>query len=224
MSDPIQIITTGDGSHSLLNTNLNETYHSVHGAVRESLHVFIEKGLKYFVDKNQAKRISIFEVGFGTGLNALLTADFAQRNSVHVNYTSIEAFPLNGEIISSLNYAERDDQREIFKNIHEVDWKKSVAITPTFCIQKINTTLQLIELAPSSFDIIFFDAFAPNKQPEMWEINLLRKGFDALKSGGVFVTYCAKGQLKRDLKSIGFEVETLDGPPGKKEMVRALKN
>jgi tRNA U34 5-methylaminomethyl-2-thiouridine-forming methyltransferase MnmC len=224
MNDPVQIITTGDGSHSLLNTTLNETYHSVHGALRESLHVFIKHGLEYFVNNNQSKNISIFEVGFGTGLNALLTAQFAHDKNIHVDYTSIEAFPLHSDVISKLNYAQSPEQKELFEKIHGAEWEKSISISTGFSIHKVKTTLQLIDLSPFAFDVVFFDAFAPSKQPEMWEISVLQKIYNAVKSPGVFVTYCAKGQLKRDLKNLGFEVQTLGGPPGKKEMVRALKN
>ena len=223
MPDEIQIITTGDGSHSLLNTTLNETYHSVHGARRESIHVFIKHGLEYFREKNSNDTIQIFEVGFGTGLNALLTAAFAEGHRQKVSYISIEAFPLPTEIVSQLNYAESDYEKNIFQKLHAVPWEEDVSINAFCTIQKRKTTLQEIQLRDNSFDIIFFDAFAPNKQPELWEIPLLEKVCLALKPGGIFTTYCAKGQLKRDLKSLGLSVETLPGPPGKKEMVRALK-
>lgn len=223
MSDPIQIITTGDGSHSLLNTTLNETYHSVHGALRESLHVFIKHGLEFFAAGHREKSISVFEVGFGTGLNALLTAEYSREHNCPLNYTSIEAFPLDRNVLSQLNYAETSAQKEQFEKIHDAAWEQSIPVLPNFSLHKIKTTLQQIELQPLSFDVIYFDAFAPNKQPEMWELPMLEKIFDAMKVGAVFVTYCAKGQLKRDLKSLGLEVETLEGPPGKKEMVRALK-
>jgi tRNA U34 5-methylaminomethyl-2-thiouridine-forming methyltransferase MnmC len=223
MSDPLQIITTGDGSHSLLNTALNETYHSVHGALRESLHVFIKHGLEYFIDANQSNKISVFEVGFGTGLNAFLTAEFVRDKNISVEYTSIEAFPLSHDVVSQLNYANTSAQSELFERIHGAEWEKSISISPEFTIRKIKTTLQQIDLSIPAFDVVYFDAFAPSKQPEMWELSLLQKIYSALKNPGVFVTYCAKGQLKRDLKSLGFEVETLEGPPGKKEMVRGLK-
>ena len=223
MSDSVQIIVTGDGSHSLLNTTLNETYLSVHGALHESLHVFIKNGLEYFIETNSRNKISIFEVGFGTGLNALLTAGFVEEKNINVDYTSIEAFPLDHEVISKLNYAPSADQAQLFEKIHSAEWENSISISQAFSIHKTKTTLQKIDLSSSAFDVVYFDAFAPSKQPEMWEAQLLQKIFNAMKSPGVFVTYCAKGQLKRDLKSLGFDVQTLEGPPGKKEMVRALK-
>ena len=223
MPDEIQIITTGDGSHSLLNTALNETYHSVHGARRESVHVFLKNGLEYFLEKNSKETIHIFEVGFGTGLNALLTAEFAQDRQQKISYTSIEAFPLSIEIVDRLNYPASDHEKGIFQKLHTVPWEGEASINDFFALKKIKTTLQQIQVRENSLDVIFFDAFAPSKQPELWEITMLEKVCRALTSGGIFTTYCAKGQLKRDLKSLGLFVETLPGPPGKKEMVRALK-
>jgi tRNA U34 5-methylaminomethyl-2-thiouridine-forming methyltransferase MnmC len=219
----ISIITTSDGSHSLLNRALNETYHSHHGAIQESIHVFIEKGLKYFLERSSQSSINIFEVGFGTGLNALLTLEAVAQRSTHISYTSIETFPLENAIWSQLNYAKNAASSEMFAAIHQADWNSLVQIHPNFDLLKMETSLQNLLLQISFYDLIFFDAFAPNKQPEMWEMPVLEKVVQSMKEGGVFVTYCAKGQLKRDLKTLGLQVETLEGPPGKKEMVRALK-
>lgn len=202
----LKVITTSDGSHSLLNEELDETYHSRHGAVQESMHVFIKNGLEYFPGND----VNIFEVGFGTGLNALLSA----QSSKNVNYTSIEAFPLEESVYSQLNYEPRD----LLISLHA----NPKLETRNFKLNRLHTTLQLIQVEPV-YDIIFFDAFAPSKQPEMWELPMIEKVCNALTRGGLFVTYCAKGQLKRDLKSLGMEVETLPGPPGKKEMVRGTK-
>lgn len=224
MPDDIQIITTGDGSHSLLNTALNETYHSVHGAKRESIHVFIKHGLEYFLERNAVDTVKIFEVGFGTGLNALLTANFAQLHHQKISYTSIEAFPLDETIWKKLNYTESNEDAVLFERLHTATWEEESPINDFFSLMKLKTTLQGIPLQENAFDVVYFDAFAPSKQPELWAIEMLQKVFTTLKPNGVFVTYCAKGQLKRDLKTIGFSVETLAGPPGKKEMVRALKN
>ncbi len=223
MSDNITIITTGDGSHSLLNCSLNETYHSVHGALRESLHVFIHHGLEYFSSRHTKTAIRIFEVGFGTGLNALLAAQFADREKKNIEYVSVEAYPLSEQVWRQLNYAETEDAKLLFEKIHLADWNVEAPINSNFRLTKLKTTLQQASLQPLSTDIIFFDAFAPNKQPELWELPLLKKVTDGLHADGVFVTYCARGQLKRDLKSLGLKVETLAGPPGKKEMVRSLK-
>jgi tRNA U34 5-methylaminomethyl-2-thiouridine-forming methyltransferase MnmC len=222
MPDEIQIITTGDGSHSLLNTTLNETYHSVHGAKRESIHVFIKHGLEFFLERSPQDVVNIFEVGFGTGLNALLTATFAEEKKQKFSYTSIEAFPLSAEIWSKLNYTNSEEDRILFNKLHSSAWESENTITDFFEVRKLNMTLQEIAFK-ENFDVVYFDAFAPSKQPEIWKISVLQKVYEALKVNGVFVTYCAKGQLKRDLKTLGFLVETLAGPPGKKEMVRALK-
>lgn len=220
----IKIITTSDGSHSLFNEELNETYHSVHGAIQESLHVFIQSGLTYFIEKFNPNHISILEVGFGTGLNALLTVQTAQHSSLLFHYKTLEAFPLEEEVWSQLNYGDALNSKENFDSLHRVSWEEQHTILPNFQFQKHHIKLQDVVLTPSLFDIIFFDAFAPNKQPELWEIDTLKKVTDALRTNGVFVTYCAKGQLKRDLKSLGLTVETIPGPPGKKEMVRAIKS
>jgi tRNA U34 5-methylaminomethyl-2-thiouridine-forming methyltransferase MnmC len=223
MSDPLQIIVTGDGSHSLLNTALNETYHSVHGARRESVHVFITHGLQYFRDQNAAATIRILEVGFGTGMNALLSATFAESHQQQIHYSTIEAFPLSDTILRQLNYSETIDEKKIFEGLHAVSWHHEHHINNFFCFLKVNTTLEQFPVPAAAFDVIYFDAFAPNKQPELWELPMLEKVCCGLVPGGVFVTYCAKGQLKRDLKKLGLDVQTLPGPPGKKEMVRALK-
>lgn len=219
----LKIIETRDGSHSLLNEQLNETYHSVHGALQESKHVFIQEGLGFVFKNLEKKAVNILEVGFGTGLNALLTLQFSIANNLTIHYTSLEAFPIEENIWSKLNYAESTESKVQFEKLHRAEWDKQVEITPGFQLQKLHTTLQRVELEKSRFDLIYFDAFAPNKQPEMWELSILQKIADAMNSGGVFVTYCAKGQLKRDLQSLNLKVETLQGPPGKREMVRAIK-
>ena len=190
----------------MLNTELDETYHSRHGAIQESQHVFIKNGLELI----SKEPINVFEVGFGTGLNALLTA----LSNKKVNYTSVEAFPLPEEVYTQLNYEPKDLLLELHRHQQREIEK--------FRFTKIHGTLQSIFLEPI-YDIIYFDAFAPSKQPSMWELPMIAKVCNALTKGGIFVTYCAKGQLKRDLRSLGMNVETLPGPPGKKEMVRGTK-
>jgi tRNA U34 5-methylaminomethyl-2-thiouridine-forming methyltransferase MnmC len=222
--NPLRIITTSDGSHSLLNTELNETYHSIHGACQESLHVFIQRGLQYFAEVNSSKKeINILEVGFGTGLNALLTLDSALSQNFHIRYCALETNPLEEAIWAQLNFASSAESRKNFTALHKACWGIEESIQANFSLLKVMETLQDVKL-PHTFDLVYFDAFAPNKQPEMWELPVLRKIVDHLKTDGVFVTYCAKGQLKRDLKNLGLLVQTLAGPPGKKEMTRALKN
>ncbi len=225
----VKIIITEDGSHSLYDQDLNETYHSFHGALNESTHVFIEKGIRFWRTKQGLPTtLSIFEVGFGTGLNALLALEFAELNGINIHFYTIEPFPLDERIIEQLNYNESvaDGQfKKAFLKMHQCAWEQSVKITDHFTLHKSKQKLQEVDNSlDKQFDLIFFDAFAPNKQAEMWELGLLNKSYDLLKPGGVFVTYSAKGQLKRDLKAIGFELETLPGPPGKKEMVRGTKN
>jgi len=219
----LKIITTSDGSHSLWNEELNETYHSVHGAMQESAHVFIKNGLDYYIERVSPERISILEVGFGTGLNALLTLHRLLHTLIPITYTSLEAFPLGEEVWSELNYGQLAGMKEHFTTLHRSLWEKEQQILPHFQLLKLHTTVQRVELPLKSFDLVYFDAFAPNKQPELWAYPVLGKIMDAMKMEGVFVTYCAKGQLKRDLKTLGLTTETLPGPPGKKEMVRAIK-
>lgn len=214
----LTIITTEDGSHSLRNEQLQETYHSVHGAVQESKHVFIQHGFDHQVKRNPPA-LRILEAGFGTGLNALLTAMHAH---IPVYYESWERYPLSIEVIDQLNYGNQLDAGELFKAMHTAPWNLAVAISSHFTLCKRSVDL-LNEMPVGQFDIIYYDAFAPSKQPALWEIDILRKMTDTLVPGGVFVTYCAKGQLKRDLSSLGLTVETLAGPPGKKEMVRATR-
>jgi tRNA U34 5-methylaminomethyl-2-thiouridine-forming methyltransferase MnmC len=213
----LKIITTHDGSHSLLNEQLNETYHSVHGAWQESNHVFIEHGLAC-VEKSP---LQLLEIGFGTGLNALLSLQYAVRKKITIYYTTLEVFPVDESIWSLLNYANTPESTEWFKKIHHAEWNDWAKILHEFHLRKLETTLQTISLENKHYDLIYFDAFAPSKQPEMWEKPLIQKVVEAMKPNGIFVTYCAKGQLKRDLQSLGMQVETLQGPPGKREMVRA---
>ncbi|MBL6444965.1 tRNA (5-methylaminomethyl-2-thiouridine)(34)-methyltransferase MnmD [Fulvivirga sp. 29W222] len=223
--EKIKLITTDDGSHSLYVPNLNETYHSFHGAVQESRHVFIEMGLAHQKSRG-LKNIKIFEVGLGTGLNALLTAEFAEKHQIPVHFTSIEAFPVDFELIKQLNYTSYLDlpkAKSWFEKIHTSQWNEDIVISPFFTLNKIQTKLEDYVAQGSTFDIIYFDAFAPNKQAELWDITILSDISNSMKHGGIFVTYCAKGQLKRDLQSLHLNVETLPGPPGKKEMVRASK-
>ena len=220
----IKIIKTEDGSHSLLNDSLNETYHSTHGAIQESIHVFIRNGLQFFANKKS--EIKVFEVGFGTGLNAFLAIQFSIEHKIKVDYTSIETFPIHWSLASQLNYADLisfENGKTLFEKIHQCEWNKEIQINEFFSLTKLHQTIQSTILKDENFDVVFFDAFAPSKQPELWELSVLEKTIHSLKSNGVFVTYCAQGQLKRNLKQLGMKVESLPGPPGKREMVRAIK-
>lgn len=217
---PVSIITTSDGSHSLFNSSLNETYHSVHGAIVESKHVYIQHGLDFWFQQNEERSVRILEIGFGTGLNALLTLLHGQSLNRNIYYESWEAFPLETSIIKQLNYGEQLGASHWFSQLHEVIWNKQVQLTSSFTIQKIHGDI-LASPISGPFDVVYYDAFAPSRQPDMWTMDILKKVSDAMVSGGIIVTYCAKGQLKRDLMTLGLTVETLSGPPGKKEMVRA---
>jgi len=217
----LKIITTADGSHSLLNESMQEPYHTIHGAIQESMHVFIECGLQFYLASHKIASLKLFEVGFGTGLNAWLTLKHAQDGDCIVEYSSIEAFPLDEEIWASLNYAGSIRANEFFK-LHQLPWNKQ-KVNAHFILNKIHARLEDAELEEAAYDVVYFDAFAPSKQPELWSLQILQKIERAMKPGGVFVTYCAKGQLKRDLRSLQLIVETLPGPPGKKEMIRATK-
>lgn len=224
---PLKIIDTHDGSHSLLNDVLNETYHSTHGALQESQHVFIKNGLHHFLNKSEAKAVSIFEVGFGTGLNALLALQESWAQNLLMKYTTVEAFPVPWELARQLNYptmVDFPDIERLFRQLHDLPWDEPVMMTPHFSFEKRLETLQDINVGEGIFDLVFFDAFAPAKQPEMWALPVLEKVVRALRPNGIFVTYCAQGQLKRNLKTLGAAVETLAGPPGKREMVRATRN
>lgn len=223
--EKLQLIQTDDGSSSLLNLALQETYHSRHGAIQESTHVFIKNGLQFFTEKNQGV-VAVFEVGFGTGLNALLALRFSEENNVRIDYTSIEAFPIDWDVARHLNYPSQLGGMSTgnhFRQLHQADWNKKVNVTGNFSLHKVKDVVQDFKFISNQFDVIFFDAFAPAKQPEMWTLPMLEKIIGGLKTGGIFVTYCAKGQVKRDLKLSGMTVESLPGPPGKREMVRANK-
>jgi tRNA U34 5-methylaminomethyl-2-thiouridine-forming methyltransferase MnmC len=222
VSKHIKIITTRDGSNSLINTELNETYHSIHGAVQESNYVFIKNGLELVLER-KSDTIHVLEVGFGTGLNALLTLQAAIDSQRKISYTSIDNLPLPKEIWAELNYVHDQSMKNFFEKIHTTPWNEMHAVDDWFDINKVLDTVQFADFNDNYFDIVYFDAFAPNKQPEMWEEPILKKIYSSLRHRGAFVTYCAKGQVKRDLGSIGFAVETLQGPPGKKEMIRASK-
>lgn len=218
--DDLEIIITSDGSHTLRNKSLNETYHSVHGAVQESMHVFIRNGLDYFRREHKTKHVSILEVGFGTGLNALLTLQYARENSISIWYHTLELYPLPVEVWSKLNYG--NDDTKLFADIHQSPWEIECSISPGFSITKQKASLLDVKL-DLRYDVIYFDAFAPSIQPALWELDSLERVTNNLNHGGIFVTYSAKGQLKRDLRSLGLQVETLPGPPGKLQMVRASK-
>lgn len=219
----IEFIVTGDGSHSLVNTALNETYHSRHGAMRESQYVFIEQGLKFLLKKSSPANVSILEVGFGTGLNAWLTWSESKRLAIKIHYHSLETYPLPPSVWQQLNYVQTDVEKNEFAQLHASPWGNAIPLSQNFILQKIEQSVQQFDSGARTVNLVYFDAFAPNKQPALWELPILKKVTDMLEPQGVFVTYCAKGQLKRDLRSLGMDVASLPGPPGKREMIRATK-
>lgn len=217
MEKSAQIFVTEDGSNSLYLPEFDETYHSRHGAVQESLHVFIENGLKTVSKEN----IKILEFGFGTGLNALMT--LINSKEKYIGYTGIEKFPLDITLLNQLNYAKSEEELVLFEKIHLADWNKKVVITDDFTLEQIKSDFIRFQ-SDEKFDIIYFDAFAPRVQPELWTKEIFEKTFRLLSKEGILVTYCAKGSVKRTLKEVGFKVISLPGPPGKREMTKAVKN
>ena len=212
--------TTEDGSHTIYDKKIEECYHSIHGAITESQHVFINNGLN-FTNTNPVK---ILEIGFGTGLNVFLSLMEVLKNNRNIYYESVELYPLESAIIESLNYTEivAPELLTFFKKIHECIWNENISFAPNFSLKKILGNILEIELT-TLYDVIFFDAFSPDKQPEMWTRKIFDKIYRAMNVGGTLTTYCAKGLVKRNLKESGFTVEIIPGPPGKRHMIRATK-
>jgi tRNA U34 5-methylaminomethyl-2-thiouridine-forming methyltransferase MnmC len=220
----LEIVKTADGSNTIFNAEVGENYHSKHGALQESRHVFVDSGLKYFLERAAQASVSILEVGFGTGLNFLLSAGFCADNHVGLNYTGIEAYPLTPEMIGQTGY-DQYLSREIWNSFIErypESLNDEVNIVFNCKLQIANCTL-LDFVADKQFDIIYFDAFAAMYQPEMWDEAAIAHTIQFLKPGGVFVTYAITGNLKRALKLLGCKVEKAPGAAGKREMLRALK-
>lgn len=216
-----KIVTTADGSKTIHISEWDEQYHSKHGAIQEAYHVFIERGLHLFKEQ----KISILEIGFGTGLNALITFLEAPKRGLMVDYWGVEAFPVSFEELEQLNYVtELDAQvfQEEFMNMHRCEWEKAFEISASFTLTKQKKYFSGID-AKNSFDLIYFDAFGARVQPELWTETIFEKMYTALHEGGFLVTYAAKGSVRRALQSVGFTVERLPGPPGKREMLRANK-
>lgn len=218
-----QIITTADGSKTIHFPEWNESYHSKHGAIQEAKHVYIKSGLDFRRKQEDASSLNVLEFGFGTGLNAFLTAVYAKENQVKITYHSIEKYPLNQKEIDSVNYAEilKTNNSE-FDSLHSIEWEKSIKINDYLKLKKIQTDFKYFE-TENIYDVIFFDAFGPRVQPELWNKSLLQMCFDLLATKGVWVTYSCKGSVRRDLRDIGFQVEKIPGPPGKREMLKAIK-
>jgi tRNA U34 5-methylaminomethyl-2-thiouridine-forming methyltransferase MnmC len=217
-----EIIVTADGSKTIYLPEWNEHYHSSHGALQEAHHVFIKHGLT----KCTEDYITILEMGFGTGLNAFLTYFASEKRHQYVHYIGVEVFPPSEEEWKAMDYsqyANDPDAESVYEKMHQCVWELPQELSEHFVLEKRQKTIQEMSMPAGSVDLIYYDAFGPRVQPELWSLEVFQKMFDWLSPGGIFVTYCAKGQVKRDLKSAGFLVESLPGPPGKREMTRAIK-
>ncbi len=220
----LSFVMTADGSKTIFNEKIGENYHSRHGALQESEHVFLRSGLIHFLEKHQETKASVLEVGFGTGLNFLVSADYCLKNKIELDYTGIEAYPLNGDMIVQTGY---DDY------IPDNLWNSFLTNYPKafneYCPIDKQCSLQIIEkellqfTSKKQFDVVYFDAFAAIHQAEMWNLNSLMHISKFIKPGGLFVTYAITGELKRTMKSLGFSIEKAPGAPGKREMLRATK-
>lgn len=219
-----KIIVTSDGSHSLEVEEWGETYHSIHGAIQESNHVYIEQGLMKFMDQEEIK---ILEFGFGTGLNAFLTLAAVVPKSKKMVYHTIEAFPLTEEEYQVLtfptllpDFAEGED---LFQALHRTPWDIEVALYPQVKMCKLQTTFETVEPQRNDFDLVYFDVFGYQFQPHLWSEAIFKTAYDSLKEGGMLVTYACRNPIKRNMKAVGFEIEIVPGPPGKREMLLAYK-
>lgn len=220
----VELEITGDGSHTLYVPEIGEHYHSIYGAIAESRHIFLEAGFMHIY--KPGKKIRILEVGFGTGLNALLTFIEAEISGCDVEYSTIELNPLGEDIYSILNFdglLDHTGSHEIFIRLHHSPWNENVHLAAGFSLHKINRSLQDYQPEKETFDLVYFDAFGPDVQPEMWTKEVFDKMAFGLKKDGVLVTYSTKGTVKRNLKNAGFSIEKLPGPKGKREILRAIK-
>ena len=216
-----EIIQTLDGSTTIHIADWEECYHSKHGAIQEAQHVFIKNGLSLF----QNQKITILEIGFGTGLNAFITLLEAKKMQQTIDYVGVEAYPISADEVLNMNYvAELDAMKEsaIFNKMHESDWGEKIVLNDDFVLTKRKQFFEEIDDV-NKFDLIYFDAFGYRLQPELWSTAIFDKMYKSLKMNGVLVTYAARGIVKRNMIEVGFKVEKLEGPPGKREMFRARK-
>ncbi len=224
-----KIITTSDGSKTIHLPEWDEQYHSKHGAIQEANHVFIKHGFHHYCyserDEESKNPLSILEIGFGTGLNAFITLLEAERLNLNINYVGIEAFPVSMDEVSELDYPLQlsvKDKADVFKEFHKVSWEEPNTISENFKLTKRKLDFSEIKDL-NTFNLIYFDAFGARVQPELWTETIFRIMYNALKVNGVLVTYSAKGSVRRAMNEVGFLVERLPGPPGKREMLRATK-
>lgn len=225
-------VYTKDGSTTLALPEWNEHYHSTHGAIQEALHVFIKNGISIWQDRNSEKDAQILEFGLGTGLNAWLACWYAITYNSKINYDSIEKYPINPDEIETLNYhsstsvdfPEPYDKLKVFNKIHQVNWEENQEIMPNFALRKIQADFKTVALEKEKYDIVFFDAFGKRVQPELWTVPIFQRLYNSLKQKGLFTTYACNGSSKRALREVGFSLEIVAGPPGKREMINAWKN
>ena len=220
----MKVITTEDGSSSIYVEELNEHYHSIYGAIQESEHIFIKSGL-LSENLKPLDPIFILEVGFGTGLNALLTYFSALKIQKQIHYTAIELYPLTNSELQQLNYVTQlsyPQTNKVFNRLHTAEWERSVQIAEHFSLCKHKISALDIELPQHTFNLVYFDAFSPETQPSLWTSTLFEKIYNSMKTNGIFVTYSAKGSVKRALQQVGFCIEKLPGPVGKREILRGV--
>lgn len=214
---------TEDGSQTLYLPEMDEHYHSVHGAVSESMHIYMEQGLLF----SGRKTLSVLEIGFGTGLNAYLSYCFAQKENLDIDYFSLEKYPLTKQEYILLNYPKIifPEYAPTFNTLHDAEWDNRIRVSDNFKLNKIHADLLTYQFEEfPKFDLVFYDAFAPGKQPEMWTEEILHKVASWVRKEGILVTYCAKGSVRRTLTDAGFIMERISGPKGKKEILRGKKN
>ncbi len=218
-----EILITSDGSTTIHLPEWNEQYHSKHGAIQEAYHVFIKHGLSLFT---ASETISVLEIGFGTGLNAFISYLEAKKHQLNINYLGVEAYPVEKEEVQKLNYVtELNVKKEqvVFDKMHSLSWDKKHVLSTNFSLTKRKQFFDKINDV-ELYNLIYYDAFGARVQPELWTVDIFKKMFNALKQGGVLVTYSAKGSVRRALQEVGFIVERLPGPPGKREMLRGEKS
>ena len=216
----LELVNTYDGSNSLKNLIINDSYHSKYGAINESKHIFINNGLK----RISKKKIRVLEIGFGTGLNALLTQLYCDKKKQNIIYHTIDNLPLKKDTYSSLNYCDQlKIDKDIFLKIHNSLWENEIKLSNFFVLKKINCDFTK-KLFNEKYDLIYFDAFSPSKQPEMWVLDNFKKLYNCLNRNGVLITYSSKGDVKRTIKEVGFNVFSVEGPTGKREITLACKN
>lgn len=234
-----EIVITADGSSTIHLPDWDEQYHSKHGAIQEAYHVFIKHGLSHYSNKfnfehhvpsgsdgqNATKELAILEIGFGTGLNAFITLLEAEKRNIQINYFGVEAYPVSMKHVLQLNYPTElkvEKRRELFEKLHQISWEEKHKITNHFALTKQQRLFSEIK-ETNAYNLIYFDAFGARVQPELWTETIFASMYEALKEGGVLVTYAAKGSVRRAMQTVGFKVEKLPGPPGKREMLRGTK-